>query len=101
MRLLRFGSGAAAFVVGAAMVLAATPAFADPAGADLEFTVAGDKIVRKAFKPFYVQIQNKGPATAINLAVKVDLGGLDTNKVAIEPPVGCDVDGSIYTCLLG
>jgi hypothetical protein len=101
MRLLRFGSGAAAFIAGAAMVLAATPALADPGGADIEFTVAGDKIVRKAFKPFYVQIHNKGPETAVNVVVKVDVSELVTEQVAVEPPAGCDVDGAIYTCLLG
>jgi hypothetical protein len=108
MRLLRnrfrsrFGLVAVA-AAGAAVVLAAPPAFAEPAGADLQFTVAGTKVsLESAGKPFFVHMHNDGPADAENVVAKIDLAGLDTSKLGIEPPTGCgDPDGTIYTCTVG
>jgi hypothetical protein len=96
----RFGV-ATLLATGAAVLLAAPPALAEPAGADVQFRVAGNKVVELASKPFFVQLYNDGPASAENIVVKVDLGGLDTNKLGIQPATGCDEDGTIYTCSLG
>jgi len=100
----RFGSRlgvATLLATGAAVLLAAPPAVAEPAGADVQFRVAGNKVVELASKPFFVQLYNDGPASAENIVVKVDIGGLDTNKLGIQPPIGCDQDGTIYTCSVG
>jgi hypothetical protein len=100
----RFGSRAglvATLVTGAAVLLAAPPALAEPTGADVQFRVAGNKVVELASKPFFVQLYNDGPESAENIVVKVDIGGLDTSKLGIQGPVGCDQDGTIYTCSVG
>jgi len=100
----RFGSraGVALLATGAAVLLAAPPALAESTGADVQFRVAGNKVVELASKPFFVQLYNDGPQSAENIVVKVDLGGLDTDKLGVEPPVGCgDPDGTIYTCNVG
>jgi hypothetical protein len=87
---------------GAAVLLAPPPALAEPTGADVQFRVVGNKVVELASKPFFVQLYNDGPESAENIVVKVDLGGLDTTKLGVEPPVGCgDPDGTIYTCNVG
>jgi hypothetical protein len=108
MRLLRNRSRSRLGVVtliatGAAVLLAAPPALAEPAGADVQVKIAGSKVsIDTAGKPFFVHMFNDGPATAENIVVKVDLGDLDRTKLGIEEPTGCgDPDGSIYTCSVG
>jgi hypothetical protein len=88
---------------GSAVLLAAPPALAEPAGADVQVRVAGQNVsLDTAGKPFFVQMFNDGPATAENIVVKVDLGGLDRSKLGIEDPVGCDnPDGSVFICSVG
>jgi hypothetical protein len=98
---IRTGAAMTAVLAGAALVLAATPALAAPAGADVAFKVAGERIVRMASKPFYVHVTNQGPATAENVVVKVDVAELNTDKLRIDPPVSCDVNGTVYTCPVG
>lgn len=97
----RAASGAVAFFVGTALVLAATPAQAAPTGADVEFRVQGEGVVQFASKPFFVALTNHGPETAENIVIKVDVAGLDSAKISIEAPQGCDIDGTIYTCRFG
>ena len=88
--------------VGAAVLLVAPPAFAEPAGADVEFNVAGNTVVQNAGKPVWVQLFNNGPETAENIVVKVDISGVDTDKVDVQVPAGCsDPDGGIFLCGVG
>lgn len=99
----RFGLTSVALAAGASMVLSASPAAAAPAGADLEYQVVGDSVVRFASKPMFVQLYNRGPAKAENIVVKVDVAGIDTTRLEITPPSGseCDVSGTVFTCKLG
>lgn len=102
MGLLRNRSLAVFGAVSAAVLLAAPPAFAEPAGADVEFTVAGNTVVESAGKPVWVQLTNKGPATADNIVVKVDISKVDTSKVEVLVPSTCsDPAGGIFLCSVG
>ena len=88
--------------VGAAVLLAAPPAFAEPTGADVEFEVVGNTVVEAAGKPVFVRLFNKGPATADNIVVMVDISNVDTSKVEAVPPASCgDPDGGIFLCSVG
>jgi hypothetical protein len=88
--------------VGAAVLLAAPPALAEPAGADVEFRVAGNTVVQNAGKPVWVQLYNNGPATADNIVVKVDISNVDTSKLEARPPSTCsEPDGGIFLCGVG
>jgi hypothetical protein len=88
--------------VGAAVLLAAPPAFAEPTGADVEFTVVGNTVVEAAGKPVWVRLFNKGPATAENIVVKVDISDVDTSKVEPVVPASCsEPDGGIFLCSVG
>src|SRR5687767_7767836 len=99
MGLLRNRSLVVLGAVSAAVLLAAPPAFAEPAGADVEFKVAGNTVVESAGKPVWVQLFNKGPATAENIVVKVDIGKVDTSKVEVQVPSTCgEPDGGIFLC---
>jgi len=99
----RLAAAAAAFAAGTSLILAATPAQAAPPGADLEFRVVGDKVTL-AGRPYFVQVFNRGPATADTVVVKVNVAGIDTAKVEVDPPSeadGCSSSGLVFTCNLG
>jgi LPXTG-motif cell wall-anchored protein len=104
----KLGNGAAALVVATALVVAATPAQADPAApaaakADLEFKVAGENVVYGASKPYYVQITNNGPDVAKNVRVTVDVSGLKTDLLTVVLPDrdGCTTDAGKSSCIVG
>ncbi|GIJ66443.1 hypothetical protein Voc01_013600 [Virgisporangium ochraceum] len=88
--------------VGAAVLLAAPPAFAAPGDADVSFKVVGNTVVQNAGKPVYVQLFNSGPASAENIVVKVDISGVDTSKLEARAPATCsEPDGGIFLCSVG
>jgi hypothetical protein len=88
--------------VAAAVLLAAPPAFAEPAGADVQFRVVGNTVVEAAGKPVFVQLENNGPDTADNIVVKVDISKVDPSKVEARVPAGCsDPAGGIFLCSVG
>jgi hypothetical protein len=88
--------------VGAAVLLAAPPAFAEPTGADVEFRVAGNTVIQSAGKPVWLQLFNGGPATAENIVVKVDISKVDTSKLEAQAPASCgEPDGGIFLCSVG
>lgn len=102
--LRRLGPGAVALVAGAGVVCVAPPAHAETASADVQVTVAGDRVVTLASKQFVLKLYNAGPATAEKIVVKVDVAGLDQEKLEVEPPSGteeCAVDGTLFTCAIG
>lgn len=106
MRLLgnRFGSRLGVVTLlatGTAVLLVAPPALAEPAGADLQMSIASTKVVEQTSKPFLVHLYNDGPAAADNIVANIDLSGLDTTKLNVQPPVGCDLNGTTYSCRLG
>jgi LPXTG-motif cell wall-anchored protein len=101
----RLGLAGVAMAAAASMVLSASPAAAAPAGADLEFHVDGDHVIQLANKQFFVKLFNNGPATAENIVVKVDVSGLDTSKLEVQPPELNECDppsggGKIFICHL-
>lgn len=88
--------------VGAAVLLAAPPAFAAPGDADVSFKVVGNTVVQNAGKPVYVQLFNSGPAAADNIVVKVDISNVDTSKLDAQAPSTCsEPDGGIFLCSVG
>ncbi|GIJ47336.1 hypothetical protein Val02_42220 [Virgisporangium aliadipatigenens] len=100
----RIGASAAAFTTGAALLLAAVPAQAAPAGsADLEFRVAGESVVRTATKPFWLQLSNNGPAPATNIRVTIELHDIDASEVEVVLPDdnGCVATGTKAVCRVG
>lgn len=102
MGLLRNRSLVVTGAVAAAVLLAAPPAFAEPAGADVEFRVVGNTVVEAVGKPVFVQLVNNGPGTADNIVVKVDTSKVDTSKIEIRVPAGCsDPAGGIFLCSVG
>jgi hypothetical protein len=102
MGLLRNRSLVVFGTVGAAVLLAAPPAMAEPTGADVEFRVAGNTVVQSAGKPVWVQLFNRGPATADNIVVKVDISDVDTSKLEARAPSTCsEPTGGIFLCSVG
>ena len=98
--------GAVSALTIGAVALAGAPAFADPADADLSVKAASSKIsVGVDGKALRFDINNGGPAIATDTVVTLDLAGLDSSMVGVDPAQfedsGCEVNKSLVTCEIG
>lgn len=101
MNLRTPAASVAAFLLAAGVVTgASSPAYADPAEADLEISLVGTTIAEGAPGKFAtVEITNQGPGEAADIEIVYDITALDTSKVNL-PLVDCPPDGGVAVCVV-
>ncbi|MEU5727009.1 hypothetical protein ABZ783_35065 [Micromonospora sp. NPDC047738] len=101
MRAVRRAGVSSLALFASATLLATSPAYAEPGGADLELTTSATSVTAgDSVRELTTTVVNKGPADGSYWTLEYDLSGLDDSKVTVgaSQQLGCERSGEKLLC---